>query len=87
MHGPLRVGYDASPAARAALEQAAARAGQLRRRLVLVTVVPTPLQWASLASMLFPGVDVPALKEDPSYEHKIVRHSTRTVTIVRPRKR
>lgn len=73
MHGPLLVGYDASPAARAALEQAAARAGHLRRRLVLVTVVPTPLQWASFTSMLLPGVDVPAIKEDPSYEHNARR--------------
>lgn len=68
MPRPFVVAYDASPAAREALDLAVERARALKARVVVVTVVPTPLQYASFTRMLLPTLDLPTqMRESESY--------------------
>lgn len=55
----LLVGYDGSPAARRAVEHAAALARQQGAELVLVTVIPPQVRGSSLSSMMPAGLVLP----------------------------
>lgn len=61
MSRPILVGYDGSEASKLALEFAAERAAALKRRLVLVNVVPANLRHVGFSEMLLPGVDLSKL--------------------------
>lgn len=58
MARPLLVGYDGSDASKFALDFAAERCAALKRRLVLVNVVPANLKRTLFSEMLLPNIDL-----------------------------